>query len=105
MIIADIDPVGDVQGGDSAFTTELENRRLLPELNGYASWNTAANTIGTTLPQGTIFYMSEIKLLNNKLLSERVLTAQHWFTFHRVMDDYYFHGSVPMVLAAVFHDA
>jgi hypothetical protein len=94
LIIADIDPVGDVQGGDSAFTTELENRKLLPELNGYASWNTAANTIGTTLPQGIIFNIAEAKLLNKKIIANRILTAQNWFTFHRVMDDYYFHGFV-----------
>jgi len=94
VIIADIDPVGDVQGGDSAFTTELENRKLLPELNGYASWNTAANTIGTTLPQGIIFDIAEVKLLNNQPVANRILTAQNWFTFHRVIDDYYFHGSV-----------
>lgn len=94
VIVADIDPIGDVQGGDSAFTIELENRELLPELNGYASWNTAANTIGTTLPQGIIFRIAEARLLKNKSIASSIITAQNWFTFHRVLDDYYFHGSV-----------
>ncbi|MEJ7740688.1 MAG: DUF4127 family protein [Chitinophagaceae bacterium] len=92
VIVADIDPVGNVQGGDSAFTNELGRRGLFPELNGYASWNTAANTIGTTLPQGIIFILSERKLLNNKAIADRIWTAQNWFTFHRILDDYYFHG-------------
>lgn len=92
IIVADIDPVGNVQGGDSAFTTELGSRGLFPELNGYASWNTAANTIGTTLPQGIIFNAAEAKLLANKAILDRIWTAQNWFTFHRVLDDYYFHG-------------
>jgi hypothetical protein len=92
IIVADIDPVGNVQGGDSTFTMELARRGLLPELNSYASWNTAANTIGTTLPQGIIFNISERKLLNNKVIASRIWTAQNWFTFHRVLDDYYFHG-------------
>ncbi len=93
VIVADIDPVGNVQGGDSAFTTELAVRDLFPELNGYASWNTAANTIGTTLPQGLVFNAAQNKLLKNKAIASRIWTAQNWFTFHRVLDDYYFHGS------------
>jgi hypothetical protein len=92
IMIADIDPVGNVQGGDSAFTNELLKRNLLRELNSYASWNTAANTIGTTLPQGIIFDLAEVKLLKNKAIAGRIWTAQNWFTFHRVLDDYYFHG-------------
>jgi hypothetical protein len=92
IIVADIDPVGDVQGGDSTFTTELGKRGLLPELNSYASWNTAANTIGTTLPHGLVFSIAEAKLLADKSISDKIWTAQNWFTFHRVMDDYYFHG-------------
>jgi hypothetical protein len=92
IMVADIDPVGDVQGGDSTFATELGKRGLFPELNSYASWNTAANTIGTTLPQGIVFFVAEKKLLVNASLREKIWTAQNWFTFHRVMDDYYFHG-------------
>ena len=93
VMVADIDPVGDVQGGDSVFTRELINRGLLPELNSYASWNTAANTIGTTLPQGIVFEAAEKKLLRNQSLIAGIWSAQNWFTFHRVMDDYYFHGA------------
>jgi hypothetical protein len=94
VIVADIDPKGDVQGGDSAFTMELANRRLLPLLYGYASWNTAANTIGTALPQGEIFHLAQKKLLSDKAIAQQIRTAQNWFLFHRVLDDYYFHGLI-----------
>lgn len=92
ILIADIDPVGDVQGGDSLFTNELASRGLLPELYSYASWNTAANTIGTTVPQGIIFALANNKLIKNPAIAPRIWTAQNWFLFHRVLDDYYFHG-------------
>ncbi|HVF47844.1 MAG TPA: DUF4127 family protein [Pyrinomonadaceae bacterium] len=94
VIVADIDPKGDVQGGDLSFTRELERRALLAELNSYASWNTAGNTIGTTLPQGVIFALATAKLMRSKDASDRIWTAQNWFTFHRVLDDYYYHNEV-----------
>jgi hypothetical protein len=94
VIVADIDPKGDVQGGDLSFTRELENRGLLSELNGYASWNTAGNTIGTTLPQGVLFALATSELMRSKPAANRIWTAQNWFTFHRVLDDYYYHNEV-----------
>lgn len=94
IIVADIDPKGDVQGGDPKFTAELGKRNLFRDLNGYASWNTAGNTIGTTLPQGVIFALARAKLLRSSGAADRVWTAQNWFTFHRVLDDYYYHTEV-----------
>jgi hypothetical protein len=94
IIVADIDPKGDVQGGDPIFTEALGKLNLFRELNGYASWNTAGNTIGTALPQGVIFALAQSKLLKSKDAARRVWTAQNWFTFHRVLDDYYFHTLV-----------
>lgn len=94
IIVADIDPKGDVQGGDASFTAELERKNLLPRVNGYAAWNTAGNTIGTALPQGAIFALSKAKLSGVNEAKTRILTAQNWFTFHRVLDDYYFHTIV-----------
>ncbi len=91
VLVADIDPKGNVQGGDTKFTMELAKHGILPELHGYASWNTAGNTIGTALPQGLIFALSREKLMKKKASSLKIRTAQTWFTFHRVLDDYYFH--------------
>jgi len=96
IIVADVDPRGDVQGGDKEFTEQLLKLGLFPQLNGYASWNTAGNTIGTTLPHGVIFALAENKLLKSKNVNlvNRVWTAQNWFTLHRVLDDYYYHNPV-----------
>ena len=94
VIVADIDPIGDVQGGDTGFTEALEKRHLFSELSGYASWNTAGNTIGTALPHGVVFSMAEAKLIQNKTLGSKIWTAQSWFMINRVMDDYYYHNLV-----------
>ncbi len=94
VIVADIDPKGDVQGGDPNFTLELGKRNLFFALAGYASWNTAGNTVGTALPQGVIFDLAVEKLSKNDEITTRVRTAQNWFTFHRVLDDYYYHTVV-----------
>ncbi len=94
VIVADVDPKGDVQGGDVSFMSELERKNLLSRINSYAAWNTAGNTIGTTLPQGVIFALSKEKLYKSRQMRTRIQTAEHWFTFHRVLDDYYFHNIV-----------
>ena len=94
IVVADVDPKGDVQGGDPAFTAELGKRDVFPRLNGYAAWNTAGNTIGTALPQGVVFAVAQAKLLKSKDAASRIRTAQNWFTFHRVLDDYYYHTEV-----------
>jgi len=92
VIVADIDPKGDVQGGDPKFTRELGARNVFPDLNGYASWNTAGNTIGTALPQGVVFALAQAKLIELKDAANRIWTAQNWFTFHRILDDFYYHN-------------
>lgn len=94
IIVADIDPKGDVQGGDVSFTESLAEQKSLSRINSYAAWNTAGNTIGTTLPQGVIFALAKAKLLKSEAAKTRILTAENWFTFHRVLDDYYFHNIV-----------
>jgi len=94
VIVADVDPVGDVQGGDSLFTNALQQRHIFAALSGYASWNTAGNTIGTALPHGVIFTLAESKFLKNKAIANRIWTAQNWFMINRVIDDYYYHNLV-----------
>ncbi|PMD91394.1 hypothetical protein BWI97_21435 [Siphonobacter sp. BAB-5405] len=105
VIVADIDPRGDVQGGDSTFTKALEKRQLLGKLSGYASWNTAGNTIGTALPQGTIYTVASQKLLSKPGLASSIYTAQQWFLLHRLLDDYYFHTKVRREANAAFGQA
>ena len=108
FIIADIDPKGDVQGGDPAFTEELHKKILFSHVAGYASWNTAGNTIGTALPHGIVFSSAYARLnlpnTNWKLSSAeysrrdraqaRVAKAQTWFRLNRLLDDYIYHSVV-----------
>ncbi|MBA3442289.1 MAG: DUF4127 family protein [Pyrinomonadaceae bacterium] len=98
VIVADIDPVGDVQGADPRFTEHLRKRKLFPRLTGYASWNTAGNTIGTALSHGIVYALSLHRLANDALiagdLAERVGNAQLKFLLHRLADDYVYHALV-----------
>ncbi len=88
IIVADIDPIGNVQGGDSTFSNLLIQRQIVPALSGYASWNTAGNTLGTALPQGITYYLASQHLPTSKSVADK---AQQWFLLHRILDDYYFH--------------
>ncbi len=106
FIVADIDPKGDVQGADAAFTEQLKSKALFAVISGYASWNTAGNTIGTALPHGVLYNLSAHRLrLNPKNVSKargreiyqfsnRVEQAQTWFLLNRLLDDYVYHTLV-----------
>ncbi|GLU52645.1 DUF4127 family protein [Dyadobacter frigoris] len=94
IIVADIDPVGNIQGEDSLFTQALLSRHVFSGLYGYASWNTAGNTIGTALPHGIVYDLAATKLSKNKAAASRIKIAQNWFMINRVMDDYYYHNLV-----------
>src|SRR5690606_17633349 len=89
VMVADVDPRGNTQGGDPAFSEELIRLSVLPDLYSYASWNTAGNTVGTSVSQGLVFHLAESKL-SDATNADTFRKAQDWFTFHRVLDDYYF---------------
>ena len=117
-IVADIDPKGDVQGADPKFSDQLIKRELFFNYSpaGYASWNTAGNTIGTALPQGVLFALSKQRLLQSSIergkenrkkafdkslilgdglaTPNKIAQAQLWFTMHRLLDDYIYHTLV-----------
>jgi hypothetical protein len=102
-IIADIDPKGDVQGGDVRFTElALKSGWISPSTAGYAAWNTAGNTIGTALPQGVVYssframkaLRKNAKAAENKARMRRTAEAQNWFTLHRLFDDYVYHSLI-----------
>lgn len=93
VIIADIDPKGDVQGGDILFTKTLIEYRIFSKLYGYASWNTAGNVIGTALPHGIIYGMAKL-MRSPKKEMEAMSKAQSWFTINRLLDDFAYHSIV-----------
>ena len=127
VVVADIDPKGDVQGADVKFVESLINPSLslkenekknLPSfanllfMSGYASWNTAGNTIGTALPQGILTGLSNDSYFDVgvfrknqkkngkkdwKVKTEflkRTAMAHEWFIMHRLIDDYAYHSIV-----------
>ncbi len=94
IVIADIDPVGDVQGADPEFSEQLLTKKLFPDCAGYASWNTAANALGTALAQGLVFSISRSKTDRTLQAKEEMKEAQAWFIRHRLLDDYLFHTTL-----------
>ncbi len=117
FIIADIDIKGEIQGADLNFSEMLRNKLLLRDAMGYASWNTAGNTIGTALPHGILSGISEVlfnedvkkqyrppKISKNKTerafgvwtseRKKRMEKAQTWFMLNRLLDDYIYHSIV-----------
>jgi hypothetical protein len=95
VIVADIDFKGDVQGADPVFTDALRARHVFPHLAGYASWNTAGNTIGTALPQGLICARALQTIAHRTdQLTQRIIGAQMKFLLHRLLDDYAYHTLV-----------
>lgn len=93
VIVADVDPKGEVQGADTAFTEALRSNDVFAKLAGYASWNTAGNTIGTALPHGVLYSLSQERFKDIRRL-RRVDYAQSWFILNRLMDDYVYHTLV-----------
>lgn len=96
VVVADVDMKGDLQGADPLFTRELRERGVFPRLAGYASWNTAGNTIGTALPHGLVFNaaLARLSARDDAALNGRVARAQVKFLLHRLLDDYAYHSLV-----------
>jgi hypothetical protein len=106
-IIADVDPKGEIQGADIKFTELLRTKLAFNQVLGYASWNTAGNTIGTALPHGVLYSLSNKILLRPKSnyisktegtrlnkIETRITYAQTWFLLNRLLDDYVYHSIV-----------
>ena len=93
VIVGDVDPKGEIQGADIAFTEALRSKGVFSKLAGYASWNTAGNTIGTALPHGVLYSLSQARFKDAARL-RRVDYAQAWFILNRLMDDYIYHSVV-----------
>lgn len=95
VIVADVDPRGDVQGGQRQFTEAMVELGLFTPLAGYASWNTAGNTIGTAVPHGLLFHAASERLAPaDRARADRVARAQATFLVHRLVDDYAYHSIV-----------
>ncbi len=123
FIVADVDPKGEIQGADISFIENLRRKYILRYTSGYASWNTAGNTIGTALPHGVLFEISKkvVKLKRDSIIAKarkekvnknqpprmgsstfsftadldnRLYAAQTWFLLNRLLDDYFYHSVI-----------
>lgn len=92
VILADIDPRGDVQGGDIVLNEMLKKQGFFNSVYGYACWNTAGNTIGTALPHGFLNGFAQNKLPQQ--LKKTIEKHQKWFVLNRLLDDYTYHSII-----------
>jgi len=68
-------------------TLDLIGAKVAADVAAFASWNTVANTVGTTLPQA-------IAVLAGRRLGTYDPRAEHTFTLMRYVDDVAFHTAV-----------
>lgn len=93
VVVADVDPKGDVQGGSPDFTEPLLTAGVFPKLYGYASWNTAGNTLGTAIPHGLLAWAGgRLAERCTDPAWESMADAQVTFTLHRLVNDYAYQG-------------
>ena len=92
-IVADVDPKGDVQGASAAFTEALIAAKAVPALYGYASWNTAGNTLGTAIPHGLLAWAgAQLMMRCTNPAFTALADAQVTFLLHRLVNDYAYQG-------------
>lgn len=70
--------------GDSRLAALLWQQEHLDRLLSFAAWNTAGNTIGTSVPHANVYLLAR-KVFDDGLHRE---TAQREFLFHRLVNDY-----------------
>ncbi len=106
VVVADVDPKGDVQGADSVFAEALTSRRIVARLAGYAAWNTAGNAIGTALAHAVLSEMAATPVKGGaRIAPSRAATQAHrWFLADRWLDDFVWHTLVRPGAARLVRD-
>ncbi|HEY3779593.1 MAG TPA: DUF4127 family protein [Fimbriimonadaceae bacterium] len=84
--VADIDLAKDGTADPELFNSLLQNGRMT-KLLSFAGWNTAGNTMGTTIPAANVYLFAK-KTGTDALERE---TAQREFLLHRFVNDYDYH--------------
>jgi hypothetical protein len=101
VVVADIDPKGDVQGASADFTEALLARDVPRRLHGYASWNTAGNTTGTAIPHALLYHAgTRLAPPCGDPPWQDVARAQVTFLLHRLLNDYAYQGVVRQAVNA-----
>lgn len=84
--VADVN-LGKNGTGDPRLIETLMGADTLPRLNGYAGWNTAANTMGTVIPMAMIHELAKKESSPAFLLQARLKRI----LFHRLVSDWLYH--------------
>jgi hypothetical protein len=86
VAVADINFSANATADPEVFDALWEDARLM-RLLAYAGWNTAGNTMGTTVPAANVYLLA--RKLNVDPLKREV--AQREFLLHRFVNDYAYH--------------
>lgn len=93
--VADVTFLADTYAPQTAFVDALLNAGVADKLDAYASWNTAANTVGTALAEAIAASVGRRTGKYNAL-------AHAQFMVDRYVDDYAFHAFVrPQLIASL----
>ena len=96
VILADIDPVGAIQGADTLLTDHLIASGRFAELAGYAAWNTAGNAVGTAVAFGVLRWLA----MTPGTASPAREAAHRTMLLERLLDDDVYHSRVRPALVA-----
>jgi len=84
--VADVD-IGKDGTADPELFGALYDQGRMPKLLAYAGWNTAGNTLGTSIPACNVYLLA--RRLNKNPLQREI--AQREFLLHRFVNDYAYH--------------
>lgn len=87
-------PKPHLSGADERIIRALQREGLLDRFAGYAAWNTAGNTLGTTIPHANLRVLFRTKLNDRADRAARAEAAHLEFLLNRYAGDYLYHDLV-----------
>ncbi|MCB0826967.1 MAG: DUF4127 family protein [Armatimonadetes bacterium] len=89
IAVADVD-LGWTGTATSELYLAITTEKRAPKLLSYAGWNTAGNSMGTTIPAANLYFLGR----QAKLPTLHREVALRKFLLHRLVNDYYYHRHV-----------